>query len=64
MAVHRIKGGAKMLKVSVVVRDCEAIEHALAQGHACESLLLTLLASLQGLERELRESFNAIEGSN
>lgn len=64
MAVHRIKGGAKMLKVSVVVRDCEAIEHALAQGHACESLLLTLFASLQGLERELRASFNAIEGSN
>ncbi|WP_422402571.1 transporter substrate-binding domain-containing protein [Pseudomonas sp. GZD-209] len=64
MAVHRIKGGAKMLKVRGVVKDCEAIERAMALGQPTEQLLARLLASLQSLELELRQGINAIEGSN
>lgn len=64
MAVHRIKGGAKMLKVRGVVKDCEAIERAMALGQPTEQLLARLLASLQNLEQELRQGINAIEGSN
>lgn len=64
MAVHRIKGGAKMLKVRGVVKDCEAIEQAMALGQPTEQLLARLRASLQSLEQELRQGINAIEGSN
>jgi two-component system sensor histidine kinase EvgS len=64
MAVHRIKGGAKMLRVSGVVEDCEAMEQAIEQGKALQGPLAVLLASLQSLERELRQGFNAIAGSN
>ncbi|WP_194791443.1 transporter substrate-binding domain-containing protein [Pseudomonas sp. UFMG81] len=64
MAVHRIKGGAKMLKVRGVVQDCEAIEQAIAQGQPVAQALTRLLDSLQALEQELREGLSAIEGSS
>ncbi|MCE1117128.1 MULTISPECIES: transporter substrate-binding domain-containing protein [Pseudomonas] len=64
MAVYRIKGGAKMLKVRGVVKDCEVVERAMALGQPTELLLARLVASLQGLEQELHQGINAIEGSN
>jgi two-component system sensor histidine kinase EvgS len=62
--VHRVKGGARMLKVKGVKQDCEALEQAILQNLPVDQLLARLLASLQGLERELRHSLNAIEGSS
>ena len=62
--VHRVKGGAKMLKVRGVRQDCEALEQAIALGLPVDQLLARLRASLQGLELELRQSLSAIEGSN
>ncbi|MBC3437858.1 transporter substrate-binding domain-containing protein [Pseudomonas sp. BW16M2] len=62
--VHRVKGGAKMLKVRGVKQDCEALEQAIAQGEPVDRLLARLQASLHGLELELRQSLSAIEGSN
>ncbi|WP_369992048.1 transporter substrate-binding domain-containing protein [Pseudomonas xanthosomatis] len=64
MAVHRIKGGAKMLKVSTVVGDCEALEQAIADGLPTGPLLAPLLDSLQSLEHELRQGVSAIAGSS
>ncbi|TFF42647.1 transporter substrate-binding domain-containing protein [Pseudomonas sp. RIT623] len=62
--VHRIKGGAKMLKVRTVVQDCEALEQAIAHRQPLASLLERLHASLHSLERELRENLSAIAGSS
>ncbi|WP_295481939.1 transporter substrate-binding domain-containing protein [uncultured Pseudomonas sp.] len=62
--VHRIKGGARMLKVRGVVRDCEALEQALADDSPSAEHLRRLETNLQGLELELRQGLNAIAGSN
>ncbi|HGM5580563.1 TPA: transporter substrate-binding domain-containing protein [Pseudomonas putida] len=62
--VHRIKGGARMLKVRGVVRDCETLEQALADEAPSAALLERLEANLQGLEHQLREGLNAIAASN
>ncbi|MEX5587716.1 transporter substrate-binding domain-containing protein [Pseudomonas urmiensis] len=62
--VHRIKGGAKMLKVRGVVRDCEAVEQAISRHEPTSKLLQRLEASLQTLQRELRENLNAIATSS
>lgn len=62
--VHRIKGGARMLKVRGVVRDCETLEQALADEAPSDALLARLEANLQGLEHQLREGLNAIAKSN
>ncbi|MBC3465748.1 transporter substrate-binding domain-containing protein [Pseudomonas sp. RW10S2] len=62
--VHRIKGGARMLKVRGVVRDCETLEQALADEAPSDALLERLEANLQGLEHQLREGLNAIAASN
>lgn len=62
--VHRVKGGARMLKVKGVRQDCEALEQAIAQGQPVEKGLAQLRASLHTLELELRQSLSAIEGSN
>ena len=61
---HRIKGGAKMLRVRGVVKDCEAIEQAHALGLPTEALRLQLEASLQALLRELGNSLSAIAASS
>jgi len=61
---HRIKGGAKMLKVRGVVRDCEAIEQAQAEGLPTDALRLQLQSSLQALQRELAEALSAIAASS
>ncbi|KIY40379.1 histidine kinase [Pseudomonas sp. 10-1B] len=61
---HRIKGGAKMLKVRTVVKDCEAIEQAQGQGLPTADLRLQLQASLQTLLQELGDALNAIATSN
>ncbi|MNP33421.1 Virulence sensor protein BvgS precursor [compost metagenome] len=61
---HRIKGGAKMLKVRGVVSDCEAIEHAQAQGLPTQALRQQLETSLLTLQRELADSLSAIATSN
>jgi len=61
---HRIKGGAKMLKVRGVVSDCEALEQALSQGLPSQALRLQLETSLEALQRELSEALNAIAMSN
>ena len=61
---HRIKGGAKMLKVRGVVRDCEAIEQAQAEGLPTDALQLRLKASLQALQRELADALSAIAASS
>ena len=52
--VHRIKGGAKMLKVRDVVRHCEVIEQVAADDLKLPQLLRVLEDSLMGLDRELR----------
>ncbi|WP_371263288.1 transporter substrate-binding domain-containing protein [Pseudomonas sp. NBRC 111131] len=62
--VHRIKGGAKMLRVRGVVRDCEAIEQAHAQGIPTDALRQQLETSLRTLLRELAEALSAIEASS
>jgi two-component system, NarL family, sensor histidine kinase EvgS len=61
---HRIKGGAKMLRVRGLVKDCEAIEQAHAQGLPTNALHLQLEASLQGLLRELGDTLSAIAMSS
>ncbi|WDY60312.1 transporter substrate-binding domain-containing protein [Pseudomonas sp. PSKL.D1] len=61
---HRIKGGAKMLKVRGVVKDCEAIEHAQQHGEPTDALRLQLEHSLQALQRELAETLSAIATSS
>lgn len=61
---HRIKGGAKMLKVRGVVRDCEAVEQAVAQKQPTEALLERLESSLEALQRELREGLAALAASD
>ncbi|CAG8863264.1 Sensor histidine kinase RcsC [Pseudomonas fluorescens] len=61
--VHRIKGGAKMLKVRNVVRDCEAIEQAELET-SLPPLLQALESSLVGLERELRRCATTVGGTN
>lgn len=61
---HRIKGGAKMLKVRTLVKDCEAIEQAHEQGLPTVDLRLQLQASLETLLDELGDALNAIAASN
>nr|WP_314873454.1 transporter substrate-binding domain-containing protein [uncultured Pseudomonas sp.] len=61
---HRIKGGAKMLKVRGVVRDCETLEQALAANQPSAAALQQLQASLHTLQGELRAGLNAIAGSS
>ncbi|MFJ4348462.1 transporter substrate-binding domain-containing protein [Pseudomonas sp. NPDC089401] len=61
---HRIKGGAKMLKVRGVVSDCEALEQALTQGLPSQAPRLRLENSLQALQRELSDALSAIAMSN
>ncbi|MDH0649050.1 transporter substrate-binding domain-containing protein [Pseudomonas sp. GD03858] len=62
--VHRVKGGAKMLKVRNVVQDCEALEQVLASGQPIGLALDRLKASLLSLEQELRDNLNAVARSN
>ncbi|BBH46248.1 transporter substrate-binding domain-containing protein [Pseudomonas sp. KU43P] len=61
---HRIKGGAKILKVRGVVSDCEAIEHAQAKGMPTEALQKQLEESLMTLQQELTDTLSAIATSN
>ncbi|MDZ5740792.1 transporter substrate-binding domain-containing protein [Pseudomonas asiatica] len=61
---HRIKGGAKMLKVRTLVKDCEAIEQAHDQGLPTVDLRLQLQASLETLLDELGDVLSAIAASN
>ncbi|NQD77868.1 ATP-binding protein, partial [Pseudomonas sp. CM27] len=61
---HRIKGGARMIRVRTVANDCEAIEHAHAQGLPTVEQRAQLQASLQALLEEMREALSAIEASN
>ncbi|MFJ4385974.1 transporter substrate-binding domain-containing protein [Pseudomonas sp. NPDC089408] len=61
---HRIKGGAKMIRVRTVVNDCEAIEHAHAQGLPTVEQRALLQASLQALLDEMRDALSAIAASN
>ncbi len=61
---HRIKGGAKMIRVRTVVKDCEAIEHVHAQGLPTVEQRALLQASLQALLDEMRAALNAIAASN
>lgn len=61
---HRIKGGAKMLRVHGVVKACDAIELAHAQGLPTEALRLQLEASLQALLRELGDTLSSIAASS
>ncbi|AIR91129.1 transporter substrate-binding domain-containing protein [Pseudomonas cremoricolorata] len=62
--VHRIKGGAKMLKVPQVVANCEALEQACTQGLPTGHALLALQASLQALASELEAGLSATAGSS
>ncbi|WP_087501672.1 transporter substrate-binding domain-containing protein [Pseudomonas sp. SID14000] len=61
---HRIKGGAKMLKVRTLVKDCEAIEQAYGQGLPTADLRLQLQASLEILLDELGDALSAMAASN
>ncbi|MHB2051139.1 transporter substrate-binding domain-containing protein [Pseudomonas sp. VEM90] len=61
---HRIKGGAKMIRVRTVVKDCEAIEHAHAKGLPTAEQRAQLQVSLQALLDEMREALNAIAASS
>lgn len=63
MLAHRIKGGAKMIKVRTLVTDCEAIEQAHDQGLPTADLRLQLQASLQVLLDELGDALNATAAS-
>lgn len=61
---HRIKGGAKMLRMRALVKACEAIEQAHAQGLPTAELRLQLEHSLQALQGELGDTLSAIAASN
>lgn len=61
---HRIKGGAKMLRMRALVTDCEAVEQAHGQGLPTADLRLQLQASLEALLEELGDTLNAIAASN
>lgn len=61
---HRIKGGAKMLKVRTLVKACEAIEQAHDQGRPTAQLRMQLQDSLQDLLVELGDALSAIAASN
>jgi two-component system sensor histidine kinase EvgS len=61
---HRIKGGAKMIRVRGVVKDCEAIENAHAQGLPSVVQRERLQISLQALLNELKDALNAIAASS
>ncbi|NWL06010.1 transporter substrate-binding domain-containing protein [Pseudomonas hunanensis] len=61
---HRIKGGAKMIRVRAVVNDCEAIERAHAQGLPTVEQRAQLQTSLQALLDEMRDALNAIAASS
>lgn len=61
---HRIKGGAKMLRVHGVVKACDAIELAHVKGLPTEALRLQLEASLQALLRELGDTLSSIAASS
>ncbi len=61
---HRIKGGAKMIRVRTVVKDCEAIELAHAQGLPTVEQRALLQTSLQALLDEMRDALNAIAASS
>ncbi|MBF8775001.1 transporter substrate-binding domain-containing protein [Pseudomonas fulva] len=50
---HRIKGGAKMLKVRDLVADCEALEQALVAGDPVDDLRRILQETLQTLLKDL-----------
>lgn len=53
-----------MIRVRVVVKDCEAIEHAHAQGLPTVEQRRQLQVSLQALLDEMREALNAIAASS
>lgn len=59
--VHRIKGGAKMVKVRGVVQDCEALERALATGEPLYEALGNLEASLASLQEDLQRAMDAAQ---
>ncbi|WEK28655.1 MAG: transporter substrate-binding domain-containing protein [Candidatus Pseudomonas phytovorans] len=61
---HRIKGGAKMIRVRGVVEDCEAIENAHAQGLPTVAQRERLQVSLQALLNEMSDALNAIAASS
>lgn len=61
---HRIKGGAKMLKVRTLVKACEAIEQAHDQGRPTAQQRMQLQDSLQDLLVELGDALSAIATSN
>lgn len=61
---HRIKGGAKMLRVRGVVMACEAIEQAHNHGLPTQALGRQLELSLESLLKELRETLSAIAASS
>ena len=61
---HRIKGGAKMLKVRTLVKDCEAIEQAHGLGLPTAELRLQLQASLETLLDELGDALSSTAASN
>ena len=61
---HRIKGGAKMIRVRGVVKDCEAIENAHAQGLPTVDQRKQLQISLQALLNEMSDALNAVEASS
>ncbi|MDD2135643.1 transporter substrate-binding domain-containing protein [Pseudomonas kurunegalensis] len=61
---HRIKGGAKMIRVRTVVKDCEAIELAHAQGLPTVEQRALLQTSLQALLDEMRDALSAIAASS
>ncbi|MGE8324345.1 MAG: response regulator, partial [Pseudomonas sp.] len=60
---HRIKGGAKMITVRTLVKDCEAIEQAQGKGLPTTDLRLQLQTSLQTLLDELGDALNATAAS-
>ncbi|MBK5008254.1 transporter substrate-binding domain-containing protein [Pseudomonas sp. S60] len=57
--VHRIKGGAKMIRVRTVVARCEAVEQAVANGQPTREQQQLLQASLQTLLDELGSALSA-----
>ncbi|MBA6137109.1 Hpt domain-containing protein [Pseudomonas monteilii] len=61
---HRIRGGAKMIRVRTVVKDCEAIELAHAQGLPTVEQRALLQTSLQALLDEMRDALSAIAASS